>query len=213
MDAGGACVTTLHYRQDQVGYLDDGYTHLFVVPADGGTARQLTTGKWSVGAGELRGGGAFDWTPDSKSIVFDGNRSPTPTCRYETSHLYVVDVATGAIRDLVTKPGEWGKPVVSPDGQRRVHRLRAHPHAHGQRHVGRRHGRERHAQDQRRLRSRSDQPALGAGRQRRLFRRRRPWLAQRLLRAGGRRGREAGDQRPHVLTFDSVSRTGLPPAP
>ena len=30
-------VSTLHYRQDQVGFLEDGYTHLFVVPADGGT--------------------------------------------------------------------------------------------------------------------------------------------------------------------------------
>ena len=50
-------VGTMHYRQDQVGFLEDGFTHLFVVPAEGGTPRQLTTGKWSVGAGELRGGG------------------------------------------------------------------------------------------------------------------------------------------------------------
>src|SRR5205809_7869707 len=68
-------VSSLHFRQDQIGFLDDGYTHLFVVPSDGGTARDLTPGKWSVGAGELRGGAAIDWTPDSKSIVFDGNRS------------------------------------------------------------------------------------------------------------------------------------------
>src|SRR6478672_8437531 len=110
-------VSTLHYRQDQVGYLEDGNTHLFVVPADGGTPRQLTTGKWSVGAGELRGGAAIDWTPDSKSIVFDGNRSPDADMQYETSQIYVADVATGAIRELVTKAGEWGKPVVSPDGR------------------------------------------------------------------------------------------------
>src|SRR5213075_907278 len=46
-------VDTLHYRQDRVGFLEDGYTHLFVVPAEGGTSRALTSGKWSVGAGEL----------------------------------------------------------------------------------------------------------------------------------------------------------------
>ena len=80
-------------------------------------ARQLTTGKWSVGAGELRGGASIDWTPDSKSIVFDGNRSPDADMQYETSQIYVVDVASGAIRDLVTKPGDWGRPVVSPDGR------------------------------------------------------------------------------------------------
>jgi hypothetical protein len=48
-------VSTMHYRQDRVGFLEDGYTHLFVVSSEGGTPRQLTHGKWSVGAGELRG--------------------------------------------------------------------------------------------------------------------------------------------------------------
>jgi len=110
-------VSTLHYRQDQIGFLEDGYTHLFVVPADGGTPRQLTTGKWNVGAGELRGGASIDWTPDSKSIVFDGNRSPDSDVLYEASQIYVVDVASGTIRDLVVKGGNWGRPAVSPDGR------------------------------------------------------------------------------------------------
>ena len=110
-------VDTLHYRQDQVGFLDDGFTHLFVVPSEGGTPRQLTSGKWSVGAGELRGGASLDWTPDSKSIVFNGDRSLDPDRSYETSQIFVVDVASAALRELVTKPGEWGRPVVSPDGR------------------------------------------------------------------------------------------------
>jgi dipeptidyl aminopeptidase/acylaminoacyl peptidase len=110
-------VGTIHYRQDQVGYLEDGFTHLFVVPAEGGTPRQLTTGKWSVGAGELRGGASIDWTPDSKSIVIEGNRAADADMQYESSQLLVVDVATGAIRDLVAKAGAWGRPVVSPDGR------------------------------------------------------------------------------------------------
>jgi dipeptidyl aminopeptidase/acylaminoacyl peptidase len=110
-------VATLHYRQDQVGFLEDGFTHLFVVSAEAGTPRDMTPGKWSVGAGELRGGASIDWTPDSKSIVFDGNRSPDADLQYETSQLYIVDVAGGSIRELVTRAGEWGKPVVSPDGR------------------------------------------------------------------------------------------------
>jgi dipeptidyl aminopeptidase/acylaminoacyl peptidase len=110
-------VGTLHYRQDRVGFLEDGYTHLFVVPADGGTPRQLTSGKWSVGAGELRGAATIGWTPDSKSIVFDGNRDGDADLKYQLSQLYVIDVAGGAIRDLVSKPGSWGDPSVSPDGK------------------------------------------------------------------------------------------------
>ena len=105
-------VGTIHFRQDQVGYLEDGFSHLFVVPAEGGTPRQLTTGKWSVGAGELRGGASIDWTPDSKSIVVDGNRAIDADMQYESSQLLVVDVATGAIRDLVAKAGAWGRPLV-----------------------------------------------------------------------------------------------------
>jgi len=110
-------VDTLHFRQDQVGFLEDGFTHLYVVSAEGGTPRDLTPGKWSVGAGELRGGVSIDWTPDSKSIVVDGLRNGNNDVLYQESQLYVVDAASGAIKDLVGKKGSWGRPVVSPDGK------------------------------------------------------------------------------------------------
>jgi Tol biopolymer transport system component len=111
-------VETLHYRQDQVGFRADGQTHLFVVSADGGAARQLTSGKWSAGSGgELRGVVLMDWTPDSKAIVFEADRSPEADLHYQTSQLLVGEIASGAIRELVAKPGYWNRPAVSPDGQ------------------------------------------------------------------------------------------------
>jgi dipeptidyl aminopeptidase/acylaminoacyl peptidase len=110
-------VESLHYRQDQIGFLEDGHNHLFVVSADGGAPRQLTTGNWGVGAGELRSAVPMDWTPDSKSIVFEADRSAGADLHYQTSQLLVADVASGAIRDLVAKPGNWGRPTVSPDGR------------------------------------------------------------------------------------------------
>src|SRR5579863_1182829 len=110
-------VGTLHYRQDQVGFLQDGHTHLFIVSADGGAARQLTNGKWSAGAGELRAAVPMDWTPDSKSIVFEADHTADSDLHYQVSQLLVVDVATGAIRELVSDPGSWGRPSVSPDGK------------------------------------------------------------------------------------------------
>ena len=110
-------VETLHYRQDQVGFLEDGHTHLFLVASDGGAPRQLTSGKWSAGAGELRGAIAMDWTPDSKAIVFEANRDANSDLEYERSELVILDVATGSLRDLVSKPGSWSRPTVSPDGK------------------------------------------------------------------------------------------------
>ena len=110
-------VETLHYRQDQVGFLEDGHTHLFVVSADGGAPRDVTTTKWSAGAGELRNGVPFDWTPDSKSIVFEGDLTAEADLHYRNSKLLVADIASGAIRELVSTAGSWSRPLVSPDGK------------------------------------------------------------------------------------------------
>src|SRR5437870_5691112 len=65
-------VDDLHYRQDRVGFMRQGYTHLFSVPADGGTARALTSGRWHVGArfDGLVFGAGYDWTPDGRTTVF-----------------------------------------------------------------------------------------------------------------------------------------------
>jgi len=110
-------VESLHYRQDQVGFLQDGHTHLFVVASDGGAPRQITSGKWSAGAGELRGAVVMDWTPDSKAIVFEADRTAEADLHFQTSQLLVADVASGAIRELVPTPGAWSRPAISPDGK------------------------------------------------------------------------------------------------
>ncbi|HYJ77970.1 MAG TPA: hypothetical protein VEW03_00005, partial [Longimicrobiaceae bacterium] len=58
-------VERLHYRQDRQGFTEPGFVHLFVVPADGGTARQLTSGDWNVGFrfDMLSGNVGWSWTP------------------------------------------------------------------------------------------------------------------------------------------------------
>src|SRR5262245_35587741 len=63
-----------HFRQDRSGFMREGFTHLFIVPAEGGTARALTEGEWSVGARPIGIdlGIGIDWTPDGSEIVFDG---------------------------------------------------------------------------------------------------------------------------------------------
>jgi dipeptidyl aminopeptidase/acylaminoacyl peptidase len=108
-------IDRLHYRRDRQGFFEQGSTQLFLVPAEGGTPRQLTSG--AFGASELGAGLNYDWTPDGRTIVFDGLRETDADYRYRESYLYVADVATGAIRQLVKERGLWSNPEVSPDGR------------------------------------------------------------------------------------------------
>jgi Tol biopolymer transport system component len=116
-NAAPRVVETLHYRQDQVGFLEDGHSHLFVVSSEGGAVRQLTNTNWSAGSGELRTAVLMDWTPDSKALVFEADHTADSDLHYKTSALLVVEIASGAIRELVAKAGSWSHPAVSPDGK------------------------------------------------------------------------------------------------
>src|SRR2546425_871272 len=108
----------LHSRQDRIGFTDEGFTHLFLVTADGGTPRQLTRGKWNVGArSELSGNVGFDFTPDGRTIILDGLKDADGDDRYQDAQLYSLDVASGALRQLTTRPGYHANPQVSPDGK------------------------------------------------------------------------------------------------
>jgi Tol biopolymer transport system component len=107
------------YRADRNGYLDEGYNHLFVVPATGGTPRQVTKGEWNVGgrSNGIPGGVAWDWTPDGRTIVFEGNDDPKAEMCYRCANIYAIDVMGGAMRRLTPDAGWWSNPSVSPDGR------------------------------------------------------------------------------------------------
>jgi dipeptidyl aminopeptidase/acylaminoacyl peptidase len=110
----------LHYRQDKIGFTEAGFMHLFVVPAQSGTARQLTEGEWNVGSrfDGLYFGAGLSWMPDGASIVFDGLKDSDGDYVYRKSHIYSIDVASKEIQQLTTVPGNWSEPAVSNDGNR-----------------------------------------------------------------------------------------------
>ena len=99
------------YRRDRQGYIDTGWTHIFVVPAEGGTPRQLTDGDWNHGG--------IAWSPDGRELYFSSYRSDDHNRpeNWQESDIYTVHVASGTIRQLTNRRGPDGNPTPSPDGR------------------------------------------------------------------------------------------------
>ena len=102
-------VTRLDYKQDRVGYIDGGYRHAFVLPADGGSPRQMTDGDWDHGSPRF--------SPDGRTLLVTGNRRADAEYVFRDSEIYAIDVATGAIAPLTSRKGPDGNPSFSPDGK------------------------------------------------------------------------------------------------
>ena len=98
-------------KQDGVGYLDFGFNHIFVVPVEGGTPVQVTSG-------DFQHASPAAWTPDGAHLVFSSNRKPDWEHDYRNSEIYLAPVAGGEIRMLTSRNGPDHSPAVSPDGQR-----------------------------------------------------------------------------------------------
>ena len=108
-------IDEMPYRADGAGYLETGYNHLFVVPADGGTPRQLTDGDYNHGGG-------LSWSPDGSTIVFAANRIDEPMEDPVESEVWSVDVASGELTQLTDRDGPDFAPAYSPDGDSIVYR-------------------------------------------------------------------------------------------
>ena len=102
-------VTRLNYRSDRIGFTDDGYRHVFVIPADGGTPRQITTGDWNHSAPAFSG--------DGKWVLFSAYRESDGENAFRRSHIYAANLDGGEIRQLTRGAGTNSGPQVSPDGR------------------------------------------------------------------------------------------------
>ena len=102
-------VTRLNYRSDRVGYTDEDNRHIFVIPADGGTPRQITDGEFNA-AGP-------NYSADGKTIYFSSYREPNSEGAFRRSQIYAANLTTGEIRQMTRGAGTNNGPQVSPDGK------------------------------------------------------------------------------------------------
>ncbi|MDX1395934.1 MAG: S9 family peptidase, partial [Gemmatimonadota bacterium] len=100
-----------------MGYLPHGFQHVFVVPAEGGTPRQITSGDTHWGGIGI-GGAAFSWSHDGEYLLL--SRDPTPSEEeifVADTEVFEVRVSDGAVRQLTDRDGPDDAPVASPDGR------------------------------------------------------------------------------------------------
>ena len=103
-------VTTTQYQYDGQGIVEPAYRHVFVIPADGGSARQLTEGNFNHY-------GSLAWSPDSNRIFFSAYRSKDWELVSDEADIYSVELSTKQINQITTQPGAERSPVISPNGQ------------------------------------------------------------------------------------------------
>ena len=106
----------LVYRFNGTGYLKPGYSQVFVVSADGGAARQVTTGDFPNG-GSVFGPNRAVWTPDGKYLLVSANRHAESEHVFMDTEVYEFSVVDGAVRALTNRKGPDNAPAISPDGK------------------------------------------------------------------------------------------------
>ncbi|AWX44758.1 Acylaminoacyl-peptidase [Flagellimonas maritima] len=100
----------VYHEADGRGYIQPGFNHIFVMPSNGGAARQVTSGDWHHR-------GTLSWAPNSSKIYFSGNRVEDWEYRFRNSEIYSVDVEDGTIVALTDRDGPDSAPAISPDGK------------------------------------------------------------------------------------------------
>ena len=107
-------VTKARYQADGRGILEPGFEHIFVIPAEGGSARQLTSGDFNHGSN-------LSWSGDGQSLYFAANRNENWEYEPRESDIYTITAFgknAGQLTQITKERGGEYNPLVSPDGKK-----------------------------------------------------------------------------------------------
>ena len=104
-------IDSLKYRADgHKGFLPAEYEQVFVIPSDGGTPRQLTSGNFNHGS-------SLSWSTDSSTLYLATNRDENWEYEPREADLYSLGVADGSMTRLTRRVGPDFSAEVSPNGR------------------------------------------------------------------------------------------------
>ena len=102
-------------------------SHIFVVPVNGGEARDLTPGDYDAPPFSLGGMTDYAFSPDSKDLAFTSNHDKVEAIS-TNADIFLVSVRGGAARNITAaNHGYDGSPRFSPDGKYIAYRSQVTP--------------------------------------------------------------------------------------
>ena len=100
----------LKHESDGSGYMDKGFSHLFYISADGGAPIQVTREPYNHRS--------FDWSKDSKKLIFSSNYTENWEYDFRNSEMYSIKVDGSNLKQLTNRRGPDYGGVFSPDGRK-----------------------------------------------------------------------------------------------
>ena len=99
----------LKHEADGSGYMEKGFNHLFIISAEGGTPVQVSSKRYNHQG--------FDWSKDSKKMIFTSNYSENWEYDYRNSEIYSIAIDGSSFKQLTDRNGPDRGAAVSPDGR------------------------------------------------------------------------------------------------
>ena len=100
----------LKHESDGSGYIDKGFNHLFYISADGGSPVQVTSESYNHKD--------FNWSKDSKKIIFSSNYTENWEYDFRNSEMYSIKINGSSLTQLTNRKGPDYGGVFSSDGKK-----------------------------------------------------------------------------------------------